>query len=123
MTDSLRRERVWQTPPGVRLCPVDSIEEPGARNFVLQIGEALFHGFVVRENGAVHGYVDQCPHAGLPLARELDGYLTAKKELIACSWHGALFRLSDGVCVGGPCAGSRLTPWPVHVEDGWLKTA
>lgn len=123
MSDSPLRERVWQTPPNVRLCPLDSIEEPGARNFVLQIGEAYFHGFVVRRGGGVFGYVDRCPHAGLPLARALDDYLTEGKELIACSWHGALFRPEDGLCVGGPCSGSRLTPWPVRVEDGWLKTA
>jgi len=123
MSDSSPRERVWQTPAGVRLCAVEAIPDPGARNFVLQIGEAFFHGFVVRTEGEVRGYVDRCPHAGLPLARALDDYLTPNKDLIACAWHGALFRPNDGVCVGGPCAGAHLTPWPVQVEDGWLKTA
>ena len=123
MSDVPIRARVWQTPPGVRLCPIDAVEDPGARNFVLQIGEAFFHGFVVRTQGEVRGYVDRCPHAGLPLAKALDDYLTPRKDLIACAWHGALFRLDDGACVGGPCAGTHLTPWPVCVEDGWLKTA
>lgn len=117
------RERVWSTPPNVRLCPLDLLEDPGSRNFVLQIGEAYFHGFVVRRGDEVHGYVDRCPHQGLPLSHKLDGYLTEKRDLIACSWHGALFRLDDGACVGGPCSGARLTPWPVRVEDGWIKTA
>lgn len=123
MTESPIRERIWQTPPNVRLCRLDDIEEPGARNFVVQVKEAYFHGFAVREGGKVYGYVDRCPHAGLPLARTLDGYLTDRKDLIVCAWHGALFRPDDGVCVGGPCAGSRLTPWPLRVEDGWLETA
>ena len=37
--------------------------------------------------------------------------------------HGALFRLEDGVCVAGPCAGERLKPWPVAVIDGVVTTA
>lgn len=123
MSETPTRERVWQTPPNVRLCPLDSLADPGSRNFVLQIGNAFFHGFVVRSGDAVHGYVDRCPHAGLPLAQKLDDYLTPKKDLITCGWHGALFRLEDGACVGGPCHGANLTPWPVRVEDGWVKTA
>lgn len=116
--------RVWETPPGVRLCPLDLLADPGARNFVLEIRGARFHGFVVRKGEAVYGYVDRCPHAGLPLARELDAYLTEKRDYIACDWHGALFRLEDGACVGGPCPqGARLTPWPVRVEAGWIVTA
>ena len=116
------RERIYETPPNVRLCRLDDLADPGARNFVLQIGKAYFHGFVVRRGEEVRGYVDRCPHAGLPLAQKLDDYLTPKKDWIACSWHGALFRIDDGRCVGGPCAGASLTPWPVHVQDGWLLT-
>ena len=82
-----------------------------------------FHGFVVRRGGAVFGYVDRCPHAGVPLAQTLDQYLTADRSLIVCGWHGALFEIADGRCVGGPCAGARLTPWPVTVADGTITTA
>ncbi len=116
------RARLTETPPNVRLCPLDQLEDPGARNFVLQIGAAYFHGFVVRRGGEVHGYVDRCPHQGLPLTQKLDDYLTPKKDFIACAWHGALFRPEDGKCVGGPCSGASLQPWPVHVVDGWITT-
>jgi nitrite reductase/ring-hydroxylating ferredoxin subunit len=111
------------TPPGVALGPLDLIPDPGARNFVLQIGEARFHGFVVRRGEQVRGYVDRCPHMGLPLAQRLDDYLAPSGELIACSWHGALFRPEDGRCIGGPCAGQSLTPWPVAVAGGVIRTA
>ena len=117
------RPRVWKTPAGVPLCLEDAIADPGARNFVLQIGEAFFHGFVVRKDGAVRGYVDRCPHMGFPLAQELDRYLTSDGELIMCAFHGALFRPHDGVCIGGPCAGQRLSPWPVEVREGVVRTA
>ncbi|WP_019831689.1 Rieske (2Fe-2S) protein [Sphingomonas sp. PR090111-T3T-6A] len=115
--------RLSSTPAGVTLCPLDAIADGKARNFVLQMRAGRFHGFVVRKGDAVHGYVDRCPHAGLPLAQVLDDYLTPDGGLIACSWHGALFRIEGGACVGGPCAGQALTAWPIHVRDGAIVTA
>ncbi|HJV44063.1 Rieske (2Fe-2S) protein [Caulobacter sp.] len=115
--------RVWSTPAGVNLGPLDLIADGAARNYVLQIGEARFHGFVVRRGEAVFGYVDRCPHAGLPLAQQLDQYLSPDRNLIACSWHGAVFEVETGACVGGPCAGARLTPWPVEAREGRIFTA
>ena len=66
------RDRVWKTPPNVALCALDDIAEPGSRGFVLQIGEAFFHGFVVRKDGQVAGWVDRFPPAGFPIAMELE---------------------------------------------------
>jgi nitrite reductase/ring-hydroxylating ferredoxin subunit len=123
MTGGADRVRTSTTPPGVRLCPLETLADPGARNFVLKIGEAYFHGFVVRTGEEVRGYVDRCPHMGFPLAQTLDRYLTDDGGLIACSWHGALYRIEDGTCVGGPCVGARLTSWPVAVRDGAVFTA
>jgi nitrite reductase/ring-hydroxylating ferredoxin subunit len=114
--------RVWTTRAGISLGPLDLIPDGGARNYVLQIGEVRFHGFVVRKGEAVFGYVDRCPHAGLPLAQQLDQYLAPDGGLIACSWHGAMFTVEEGVCVGGPCVGARLSPWPVTVAEGRVVT-
>lgn len=81
-----------------------------------------FHGFVIRRAHAVFGFVDLCPHAGLALAQKLDDYLTSDASLIACGWHGALFAIETGACVGGPCLGQKLTLWPVAVSDGQIVT-
>jgi len=115
-------DRLFATPAGVALGPVDTIAPEGARGYVLQLRAGRFHGFVVRRGDAVFGYVDRCPHAGLPLAQVLDDYLTPRGDLIACGWHSALFRIEDGVCVGGPCAGQSLAAWPVAVVNGILTT-
>lgn len=116
-------ERLTATPPGVRLGPLDLIADGTARNFVLEMKAGRFHGFAVRSGDTVRGYVDRCPHMGLPLAQQLDAYLTGSGDMIQCSWHGALFRIADGACVGGPCAGAALTPWPLEVRDGAIVTA
>lgn len=116
-------ERLSSTPPGVRLCALDEIVDGQARNFVLQMRAGRFHGFAIRQGASIAGWVDRCPHAGFPLARTLDDYLTPDGSLIACSWHGALFRPDDGVCVGGPCTGQSLTAWPLAIEENWIVTA
>ncbi len=115
-------ERLTETPPGVRLAALDDIADGTARNFVLQMKAGRFHGFIVRKGDRIFGYRDRCPHMGLPLAQELDRYLTSGGELISCSWHGALFRIEDGACVGGPCSGARLSVWPIGICDGVIVT-
>ena len=111
-----------QPPPGTRLCALGEIADPGSKGFLFREGEALFLGFVVRRGDELTGYVDRCPHAGMPLAMAPDRYLTREGDLILCSSHGALFRPGDGVCVGGPCAGQALRGWAVRVEGGEVVT-
>ncbi len=123
MTAEPPQDRLFSTPAGVRLGEITLIPDGKARGFVLQMRAGRFHGFVIRRGDAAFGYVDRCPHMGLPLAQVLDDYLTPAGDLVACSWHSALFEVETGTCVGGPCTGQRLTPWPVTVEDGILVTA
>lgn len=104
--------------PGARLCAMDDLADPGSKGFLFREGDKLFLGFLVRQGGAVRGYIDRCPHAGTPLALSPDRYLTREGDLILCTSHGALFRLEDGLCVGGPCAGRSLWPWNVRLEAG-----
>ena len=67
--ESAAGARVTATPAGVALAPLDAIADGAALNFVLQLRAGRFHGFVVRRGDSVFGYVDRCPHAGLPLAQ------------------------------------------------------
>lgn len=114
-------ERLSATPAGIALGPLDQIADGAARNFVIEMRAGRFHGFVVRRGGEAFGYVDRCPHMGLPLAQVLDDYVAG--GMIACSWHGAVFDIANGQCRGGPCPGTALTPWPVSVQDGAIFTA
>ena len=109
--------------PGTRLCALDDIADPGARGFVFREGEALFQGFVTRHGEVVRGWVDHCPHVGLPLSFAPDVYMSRDGRNIMCFNHGAVFRPEDGLCTGGPCAGLSLTPWPVRVRAGAVETA
>ena len=112
-----------QPPPGTRLCALGEIADPGSKGFLFREGEALFLGFVVRRGHEVVGYMDRCPHAGMPLAMVENRYLTREGDLILCSSHGALFSIGDGLCVGGPCAGQALRTWAVKTAGGEVVTA
>ncbi|HEY2661484.1 MAG TPA: Rieske (2Fe-2S) protein [Caulobacteraceae bacterium] len=110
-------------PPGTRLCALAEIADPGSRGFTFRVDDRLFAGFVVRRDGRLVGYIDRCPHAGMPLALAPNRFLTRDGDLILCSAHGALFRITDGLCLGGPCAGKALSPWPVRVQGGAVVIA
>jgi nitrite reductase/ring-hydroxylating ferredoxin subunit len=112
-----------QPAAGTPLCALADIADPGAKGFLFREGEDLFMGFVVRLGAEIFGYVDRCPHNGLPLAPIEDRYLTREADLILCGSHGALFRIGNGHCIAGPCAGASLERWAVKVEAGKIVTA
>lgn len=101
---------------------MDEIADPGSRGFHFRAGDRLFLGFVVRRGETLTGYVDSCPHTGQPLAGPSGRHVTRENDLILCSGHGALFRIEDGVCTAGPCAGSRLEAWGVEAHEGLVRT-
>jgi nitrite reductase/ring-hydroxylating ferredoxin subunit len=115
-------ENPAQPPPGLALCELATLDNPGARGFVFESQGASFRGFVLRRGEVVAGYVDSCPHVGAPLALTPTAYLTRNGDHIICATHGALFRPEDGRCVAGPCVGRSLRPWAVAVDDGWVRT-
>jgi nitrite reductase/ring-hydroxylating ferredoxin subunit len=105
------------------LCNLSALDDPGAQGFVFEADGAAFRGFVVRRGDAVTGFIDSCPHVGAPLALTPTAYLTRNGDHVICASHGALFRPDDGLCIAGPCVGRSLRPWPVALDEGWVRTA
>ena len=108
--------------PGLRLCALAEIADPGGKGFRFREDGRIFAGFIVRKDELLAGFVDSCPHAGWPLATFDDRYLTRDGRHILCTGHGGLFSL-DGQGVGSPCIGEHLTVWPIAVRDGDVFTA
>lgn len=103
---------------GQVLCRLAEIEEPGAKGFSVEIDGRERSIFVVRREGEVFAYLNDCPHVHAELNWQPDEFLDNDKKLIQCSVHMALFEIDSGYCVAGPCAGDRLTPLDVTVEQG-----
>lgn len=75
-----------------------------------------------RRQGRLYVYRDVCPHQGRQFGFGRPGesrrFLFDKQNRLMCPHHGAVFQVSDGVCVSGPCRGAGLTEVPVKIEDG-----
>ncbi|MBV9251373.1 MAG: Rieske (2Fe-2S) protein [Acetobacteraceae bacterium] len=106
--------RPWRT-----LCRLEELPEGGTKAFPPAPGG--FTGlFAVRRNGAVHVYVNACPHIGTPLDWYPGRFLSADGSRIVCATHGAQFRIEDGACLSGPCRGDRLEPVMTQIRDGTI---
>lgn len=97
------------------LCQLEDLPDPGSKGFILSEGEAVTV-FIVRWQGQLHAYKNQCPHTGAPLEWKPDQFLDFENRFIQCALHGALFEVDSGYCVRGPCAGNSLQPEDVVVD-------
>lgn len=100
----------------VYLCESDDLAEGCAKG--LEIGEQKL--FLVRKYGQVFGYLNACPHLGIPLEWQADQFLDEEAELIHCSTHGALFTIEDGLCVAGPCVNRSLETIAINEAQGQI---
>lgn len=101
-----------------QICHVDDIAEETSKEFFVETDTGEQSIFGVRKDGIVTFYKNNCPHLGVPLNLQPDGFLDMENAFIMCSTHGALFKIDDGECVHGPCLGQSLTIIPHRVEDG-----
>lgn len=114
----MEREVGRVTDTEVVVGPLEDVDDPGCREFTIGEGDWPFKGFVVRRGGDVHAYQNFCVHVGHPLNWKPDGFLTKDKSQIICSSHGALYDITTGECVAGPCRGKELRRVHCEVRDG-----
>jgi len=77
-----------------------------------------WHGFVVgKAGGQWRAYVNECKHHALPLDLGAKSPMSDDGRHLLCHQHGALYRMTDGKCVVGPCVGASLEAVGV-VEEG-----
>lgn len=98
------------------LCSLDDLEEPGSLGFYLPSDQGPREIFLVRKGDLVFAYQNHCPHTGINLEWQADQFLDPGGSFIQCATHGALFRIEDGYCLRGPCAGESLQPVCVDIE-------
>jgi nitrite reductase/ring-hydroxylating ferredoxin subunit len=92
------------------LCRLADIPDGGGKGFWFGEDTARFGVFLIRKGDTVWAYANSCPHRGTPLDWLPDRFLARGGRHILCATHGALFRIADGFCVSGPCAGAHLRP-------------
>lgn len=113
-----KRTPDWRPTEAHRICALAELPEDTARGFTLNgpANERL-EVIVWNRGGVISGFVNQCPHLGLPLETFPDRFLSRDATHLICSAHGAQFD-ADGACFAGPCAGEALTPLALYERDG-----
>jgi nitrite reductase/ring-hydroxylating ferredoxin subunit len=106
--------------PGTPVCALADIAEGSGRMFAFAGGDQEFRLLVLRSGASCLGYVNRCPHFGVPLAARDDQLLLSPGRWVKCNTHYARFRWQDGYCESGDCEGESLLPVPLHLHDGTI---
>ena len=92
------------------------VPERGTFAFTFPKGGKEVGAFITRIDGQFFAYVNECPHAALPLDEGTGMFLNGSRGHFLCIHHGALFEPQTGLCVRGPCDGDSLRAMKV-VQD------
>ena len=103
------------------LCKFDDVPENGARSFTVDTSRHPLDIFLTKKDGNVYGYLNSCPHMQVNLNWKPDKFHDYTGEFLQCTFHGAIFRIEDGYCTHGPCAGQSLQPLTIRNQDGELS--
>ena len=95
----------------------DLIDKGSGHRFVLPDGRAAF---LIRFEGQVKAYINECQHLPTELDWNLGQFLDADQQYLICATHGAIYDPISGLCVGGPCRGKTLKAVKFEEKDGLI---
>ncbi len=108
-------------PPGsapvlIQVCASADLTDGGkGARFALRTRSGQASGFVVRYQGVVRGWLNQCAHVPMELDWQEGVFFDDSGLYLICATHGAMYEPDSGRCAGGPCRGGRL--WPIAVIE------
>ncbi|GAA7761685.1 MAG: Rieske (2Fe-2S) protein [Burkholderiaceae bacterium] len=107
-----------------RLCAAEELVDGGAGvRFAVRLNTREIGAFVVRYDGAAHGYLNQCAHVPMELDWQEGQFFDSAGLYLMCATHGATYAPDTGLCVGGPCKGAALAKLRIEEREGavfWL---
>lgn len=98
----------------------DLVEAGAGARFDWKPAGGAGKAFAVRHGGVALAYVNRCPHLGVELDWLPGEFFEESGLYLICSTHGAIFEPSTGLCVAGPCRGSRLEPITLEEREGTI---
>jgi len=108
----------------VRICAShDVVERARGVRFPLRArfgwsGDVKLTGFVVRFQGSVYAYLNQCAHVASELDWQPGEFFDHSGLYLMCATHGAVYEPETGLCTEGPCRGARLRAIQIVEQDG-----
>ena len=90
--------------------------------FQVSVFDRTLPAFVIRYQGQVYAYVNECAHVPVELDQNPGHVFDMSGQFLVCSFHGAYYSPTQGTCLGGPCRGASLRALTVEECDGqvWL---
>src|SRR5262249_28254947 len=111
-------QSVSEFEPGRLLSEARRIGEGQGLRFRVVLGGVERPAFAVRFRGVIYGYLNNCRHESLELDFGDAHFFDDAYDALVCCHHGARYRPETGECLGGPCAGGRLTALAVEGRGG-----
>lgn len=99
----------------LKICSDSDIKEGQTIKFEIQSGSAPRDGVLLRKNGELKAFYNECPHIGLALDWDDNDFFSSDGSQLVCKNHGATFDPSTGDCLQGPCQGIGLKPIEIEV--------
>lgn len=78
---------------------------------------------IVKSADKLFIYLNKCPHRAKALNTNSGPTLDEHANYIRCGHHNALFTISEGLCVSGPCAGESLVKISFKVSESIIYVA
>jgi len=103
------------------LCDFDELPDPGARDFTIATKTHPLDIFIVRKGRHIYAYLNSCPHRHVNLNWKPGAFHDHTGAYLQCTFHGATFRIEDGLCVQGPCIRQSLQALHIHNDNGKLS--
>ena len=108
---------------GFEVCALEEITDGRGRIFQLSIEQRELRLLVLRSGDCCYGYINQCPHLGMPLATCDSQLICESSRWVKCNVHYARFRWQDGFCEAGDCKGEYLQRVPLEIQSGKILVA
>jgi nitrite reductase/ring-hydroxylating ferredoxin subunit len=102
----------------IAVSSLEAIPEGAGRIFQFSIEQKSLNLLVLRGRDGCYGYINRCPHFGVPLATCDAQLIYEPNRWIKCNVHYARFRWHDGFCEAGECEGESLISVPLEVNNG-----
>ncbi len=109
-----------QSPEGTRVCRADELADGKSCKFRVPDGDRYVDCFVVRYQGTLHAYVNECRHVSMSLDWVENQFFTEEADYLLCPTHGAWYTPDTGECVAGPPCGKLLHRVPLVERDGTI---
>jgi nitrite reductase/ring-hydroxylating ferredoxin subunit len=103
------------------ICGSDELVDggEGVRFEVTRRGENL-PAFVVRWRTKPFAFINECMHQATELDWNAGDFFDESGLYLMCATHGAMYEPDSGLCIAGPCRGSRLAAVGVYERDNGI---